>query len=150
MTPEEMQNPGELDIPELMTAHVVMHSYFEAIKNDRTVEGWDLETVIENHEEIYDEIVARGLSHHELGSELDDTLEQQVRRIEPKVKVVQKGFELSEPQKQAIRLVWQRVKDGDIDPVDIIPNSEDGSIIIRPARGPVASPDDMVDLEAWA
>lgn len=65
-------NVGELANEDLLMAHATLHSYYrEFTQLEREIEGWDLEDVIVQHDEVREELDERGLEHQNL-NELDD------------------------------------------------------------------------------
>lgn len=70
------QADPDVDVPstdddELLMLHTALHSFYREFQLDREVEGWDLDSVVQTHEEVREEMEDRELPHQEL-SDLDD------------------------------------------------------------------------------
>lgn len=68
----------QLDDSELVMAHTELHSYYRELRQDRKVEGWDMESLVQVHDEVRQQLEARDLPHQELNA-LD---EESVKKVE--------------------------------------------------------------------
>lgn len=75
-------SPQTLSDEELLMAHMTMHAYYKEFRLGRGKEHWDLETVVETHDEIREEIELRDNVEHDYISALDNEAVNEVQAME--------------------------------------------------------------------